>query len=135
MERREFEKLVEEGFAAIPEEFRNQVKNVALIVEEYPSREVLKEQGLSLGETLFGLYRGIPNTERGSTYGVGATFPDTITLYRGPIEEEAGADKEYLKEIVHETVWHEVGHFLGLSERQIREKEDARAKGRGKRAR
>lgn len=126
MPREEFEKLVGEGFLAIPEKFRSQLKNVAFLVEDEPSKEVREQEGLLEGETLFGLYTGIPATARGDNYGVGMTMPDTITIYQHPIEGEAEGDYEYLKELVFGTVWHEVAHYLGLDEEEVEELEKER---------
>src|SRR3989338_7254671 len=92
MTREAFKKLVEEGFLLIPEKFRERIKNVALLVEDEPSEEVRELEGLEEGETLLGLYQGIPATERGDAYGIGETVPDTITLYQQPIEEAAHED-------------------------------------------
>ena len=140
MSREEFEKLVEEGFLAIPEKFRDRVKNVAFLVEDEPSEKVRKEEGLLKNETLFGLYTGIPSTERGGFYGTGPTLPDTIIIYQKPMEEEAAkasgygrspdassdAFRESVKKIVNDTVWHEVGHYLGLDEDGVERREKER---------
>jgi len=120
MQKQDFEQLVAEAWLShIPEKFRVQVKNVALLVEDEPSEEVRTEEELAEHETLFGRYVGIPATERGDLYGVGMTLPDTITIYRKPIEEEAGGDPEKIKDIVAETVWHEVAHYFGLDHDEI----------------
>lgn len=140
MRRKEFEKLVWEGFAEIPDTFRAKIKNVALLVEDEPSKEICRREGLSPGETLLGLYHGIPETARGEGYGVGETLPDTITLFQFPIEDEAaylaeeelgGADatrfenvfREKIKEVVAETVWHEFAHYFGLDESEVQKRE------------
>ena len=85
MTHEEFEKLVQEGFLLIPEKFRERIQNVALLVEDEPSEEVRRREGLSEHETLLGLYQGIPATVRGDSYGIGPTVPDTITLFKFPI--------------------------------------------------
>ena len=131
MERAAFEALVREGFLAIPEKFRAKVKNVGFIVEDDPSEEVRTAEGLSDKETLFGYYHGIPRTARGDSYGVGYTPPDTIIIYQGPMEDEAEDDSDRLREIVFDTVWHEVGHYLGLDEAEIRALEVKRDRKRG----
>ena len=87
MSREEFDTLVQEGFLLIPERFRERIQNVALLVEDEPSEEVRIREGLSEHETLLGLYQGIPATVRGDSYGIGPTVPDTITLFKLPIEE------------------------------------------------
>jgi len=120
--REEFELLVEEGFLAIPQKFRVKVENLAFIVEDEPSEEVRRRENLGPHETLFGLYTGIPIDERGSMYG-GMVMPDTITIYQKPIEEESEGDPALRRTIVFDTVWHEVGHYLGLDEEEIRTRE------------
>lgn len=125
MERSEFEKIVSEEFPrAVPERFRARIKNVAVLVEWEPDPETRREEGLLGNEMLLGLYHGIPATARGSEYGVGATLPDTITLFQGPIEEEAGNNPARVREVVRETIWHEVAHYFGMDEGEVRERED-----------
>lgn len=126
MPREEFEKLVEEGLLAIPEKFRVKLKNVAFIVEDEPSEEVRVQEDLLEDETLLGLYTGIPATARGDNYGVGPTMPDTIIIYQYPIEEEAGGNYTRLRELVFNTVWHEVAHYLGLDEEGVERREKER---------
>lgn len=122
----EFEKLVAEGYERLPEWVREKIKNVALLVEDEPSEEVREREGLEEQETLLGYYQGIPLSARGSEYGVGATMPDTITLYRLPIEEAAGGNAEDIREIVADTVWHEFAHHFGMNEHEVRHRERER---------
>lgn len=127
----EFRALVLSEWEAMPEKFKTQVRNVALLVEDEPGEEVRIREKLEEGETLLGLYQGVPSTERGSQYGVGETLPDTITLYRLPILEEAhmltDTDTNQLKDavrtVVRETIWHEVGHYFGFDEEPINKRE------------
>ena len=138
MTREEFEKLIEEEFEnAIPEKFRPHIKNVAFLVEDEPSAEVKEQEGLVGEETLLGLYQGIPYPMRGDLYGMGATMPDTITLYQLPIEEEAHdelgrgvcpAFEECMRKVIRETIWHEVAHLFGMDEHTVRGREDERKK-------
>src|SRR3989338_5333667 len=116
MEREKFEKLVSEGYECLPEWVREKIKNVALLVEDEPSAEDRKEQGLAEGETLLGLYKGIPLSERGEQYGVGMTLPDTITLYQRPIEEAALEDGKDVRDVAADTIWHEFAHHFGVDE-------------------
>ncbi|MEK7101744.1 MAG: metallopeptidase family protein [Patescibacteria group bacterium] len=136
----EFEKLVREGFLLLPEKFRAQIKNVALLIEDKPSEDIRKKEELEKDETLLGLYQGIPNTARGDTYGVGPTLPDTITLYRVPIEEAAllrtrlrkGTAREEgkeIREVIAETIWHEYAHHFGMEEDEVRFREATRNQG------
>src|SRR3989344_6597306 len=99
MRRSEFEQLVAEGFEHLPQWVREKIKNVALLVEDEPSEEDRKAQGLGEDETLLGLYKGIPLSERGENYGVGMTMPDTITLYKLPIEQAATEDKMDVRDV------------------------------------
>ncbi len=126
MIREDFEKLIEEGFLLLPEKFRARIKNVALLVEDEPSEEVRELEGLGDNETLLGLYQGIPNTARGDTYGVGPTLPDTITLYRLPIEEAAREDGDDIRKVIAETIWHEYAHYFGMDEDEVRLREEER---------
>lgn len=127
MSEEEFTALAVEEWKKVPEQFRERIKNVALLVEDEPSEEVRREEGLEEGETLLGLYHGIPNTERGSEYGIGATLPDTITLYRLPLIEEAeNMDREFrqaMRIVIRETIWHELAHYFGFPEEPINERE------------
>ncbi len=144
MLREEFEKIVEEEFPrAVPEKFHHLIKNVGFLVEDEPSKETRREQDLHPNETLLGLYRGTPHTARGDFYGVGPTVPDTITLYQRPIEEEAneqaqaegkawpsglerpprGLASEALRKVIRDTIWHEVAHYFGYDEHQVRGRE------------
>lgn len=125
----EFESSVQAGFLLIPEKFRERIRNVAILIEDEPSEEVRKQEGLSEDETLLGLYQGIPNTARGDSYGIGPTMPDTITLFRVPIEEEAGGIPEEIRRVVAETIWHELAHYFGMDEDEVRLREEKRDRG------
>jgi predicted Zn-dependent protease with MMP-like domain len=135
MTHEEFEQLIGEEFPkAVPEKFHHLLKNVAFLAEWEPSAEVREREGLGPHETLLGLYHGIPHTARGDYYGVGGTLPDTITLFQGPLEEEArhlaaefnlSAD-EAARRAIRETIWHEVAHYMGYDEDQVRGREDER---------
>lgn len=135
----DFEKLVSEGFEKLPEWVQQKISNVAVMVEPDVSAEDRRLQGLGPHETLLGLYKGVPLTDRGPNYGVGMTMPDTITIYREPIldaaEEETSptaSDEEYLetvRRIVAETVWHEFAHHFGMDEHEVRFREAKRDSG------
>ena len=121
----EFEKFVKEGIKAIPEKFLRKLKNVVIVIEDKPTPAQKKKLNIRPNWTLFGLYEGVPQLERGVNY----TFvlPDKITIFQKPIEEEA-RDKEDLKEIVKNTVWHEIAHHFGMNEVQVRQAETKRRK-------
>ncbi len=115
MTHEEFEALVAQEFEnAIPEKFRPHIKNVAFLIEDEPSAEVRTREGLGPHETLLGYYHGVPTPARGDWYGMGTTMPDTITLYRLPIERVAVEDNLPVAQVVRETIWHEVAHHFGM---------------------
>lgn len=122
----EFEKLVAAGYEQLPEWVRAKIKNVALLVEDEPSKEEREAQGLSHDETLLGLYKGVPLSARGDYYGVGMTLPDTITLYRRPILEAAEEEHKPVEQVIAETVWHEFAHHFGMDEAEVRAREEQR---------
>jgi predicted Zn-dependent protease with MMP-like domain len=121
MTRARFEQLVTEALRTIPRRFRDEIQNVAVIVEQEPSAELLAEMEIPPGDTLYGLYQGTPLPER--TWSDMNRLPDRITIYQGPIEEDA-EDEEDMLAIVAETVIHEFGHYFGLSEEEIEEIEE-----------
>lgn len=121
MTRDRFTRLVEEALSDIPARFRDAMRNVAVIVEDEPSQDVLDGMDMEPGDTLFGLYHGTPLTERDSGYG--NTLPDRISIYQLPIEE-ACEDEEDIRQCVAETVIHEFGHYFGLSEEEIEDIEE-----------
>lgn len=126
MKREEFEKLAIEGYEQLPQWVREKIKNVALLVEDEPSRDDREAEGLGDDETLLGLYKGVPLSARGEEYGVGMTLPDTITLYQKPIEEAAEEDGIPVARVVAETIWHEFAHHFGMDEHEVREREQKR---------
>jgi predicted Zn-dependent protease with MMP-like domain len=119
--REAFTVLVEEALREIPRRFRKAMRNVAIVVEEEPSPDILEEMEIDEGDTLFGLYHGTPLTQRG--WGYGNSLPDRISIYQRPIEE-ACADEEQIRDCIAETVIHEFGHYFGMSEEEIEEIEE-----------
>lgn len=132
MEDDQFEAWIGGAFARLPERFRNLLENVAILVEDEPDSAVLKEQGLGEGETLLGLYSGIPQTERPAGYGTVPTLPDTITLYQVPITEEAEESGKLVSEVVYETLWHEIAHHFGMEEDEVERAEERKFGGEGR---
>lgn len=121
MTRERFERLVEDALRQIPKQFRDAMANVAVVVEDEPSPDVLEDMEIEPPDTLFGLYQGTPLPERGWAHG--NTLPDRISIYQGPIEEACESDDE-IRDTIIETVIHEFGHYFGLSEEEIEEIEE-----------
>ncbi|MBC7364553.1 MAG: metallopeptidase family protein [Candidatus Aminicenantes bacterium] len=106
--RERFQQLVREVMVQIPRKFIRQIKNVAILVEDFPPP----------GQNLLGLYHGVPLNRRGSYYG--NVPPDVIVLYQAPIESLC-QDEEQLKEKIEEVLLHEIGHYFGMDEITLRE--------------
>jgi predicted Zn-dependent protease with MMP-like domain len=121
MTREQFEQLVADAIALIPKRFRREMKNIAIIVDDEPSAELLEEMEIDPPDSLYGLYQGTPLPER--TAGWGNTLPDCVTLFQKPIEEDCDDDDD-VRMVIGETLIHEVGHYFGLSEEEIEEIEE-----------
>ena len=113
MTRKEFQRMVDFAVGSIPKRFRESMQNIAVVVEDEPSAELLAEMEIEEGDSLYGLFQGTPLTER--RWSDGSRMPDKISIYQRPIEEDA-EDTEDMLVIVVETVIHEFGHYFGLSE-------------------
>jgi predicted Zn-dependent protease with MMP-like domain len=122
----DWNRWIEEGIMEIAPHLRAEINNVAILLEDEPSKEVREREGLADDETLLGLYHGVPLTQRGIHYGVGETLPDTITLYKDPIREEAAETDGDTGRVLRETLWHEIGHHFGLGEHEVRLREAKR---------
>ncbi len=122
MDRRSFEAVVEEALARLPEEFQSRLDNVAVLIEDHPSRELLRSMEIPPRDTLLGVYQGTPLPERGPTT-YGNVLPDRIVLFQGPIEETGGGPQA-IKRRIAETVVHEIGHYFGLSDDEMDDAED-----------
>jgi predicted Zn-dependent protease with MMP-like domain len=121
VDRKEFERLVAEALASIPRRFKKAMQNIAIVVEDEPSAELLEEMEIEPPDTLLGLYQGTPLTERG--WGHGNALPDRVLIFQGPHERDADDDDD-LVVAIGETLIHEVGHYFGLSEEEIEEIEE-----------
>jgi len=123
-----FDRLVSAAYARIPGRFRRRMKNIALLVEAEPSAAQLAKGRVPRGGTLLGLYEGRPLTAR-SVFEPFA-MPDRITLFQGP-HERLARSPEHVARLVEETVWHEVAHYFGMDERQVRAAERTRRSKKG----
>jgi predicted Zn-dependent protease with MMP-like domain len=116
MDRKVFEYLIHDAIRELPAEFRDKLRNVAIIVEDYPSEELMQQMELSPDDTLFGLYEGVPLTERG--YFDQPLHPDRILIFQRAIEDECDSPEE-IKEELKVTLVHEIAHFFGLSDEYL----------------
>ena len=121
MTRQKFEHLVAEAITLIPTRFRREMQNIAVVVEDEPSAELLEEMEIEPPDSLYGLYQGTPLPER--TWGYGNTLPDRVTIFQQPIEEDC-ENEDDVRDVIGETLIHEVGHYFGLSEEEIEEIEE-----------
>jgi predicted Zn-dependent protease with MMP-like domain len=119
----EFDRLVAAAYARIPARFRKRMKNVAMMVESEPTPQQLGRSRVARGSTLLGLYEGRPLTTRSVFEPF--SMPDRITIFQGPHERMAQSP-EHLAKMVEDTVWHEVAHYFGMNELQVRAAERRR---------
>ena len=119
MQRKQFETLVQDAIRELPQEFREKLTNIAIVIENYPSQELLERMEVPEDETLFGLYEGVPLPERGHFNA--PLYPDRILIFQGPIEEECDTPEE-VREEVRITLLHEIGHFFGFDDEELEER-------------
>lgn len=114
LSRKAFEALVDQAVKGLPKEFRSHLKNVAIEVQEEPSKETLEALELDGDEPdeLLGLYWG-RSIHGNSFFDAGGQLPDRVYIYRGPILRLCRTEEEVIRE-VQETVVHEIGHHFGL---------------------
>ena len=125
MNRIAFEKLVQHSLQRLPRRFKQKIKNISIEVEDNPSAALLSDMKIQFG-TLFGLYQGVPLTEREWNYG--NVLPDRIVIYQRPIEAAASSPDE-IEAIVLDTVMHEVGHYFGFGDEELHEIEEKKKEG------
>jgi predicted Zn-dependent protease with MMP-like domain len=117
-----FRELVEEAIDTIPARFAREVKNVAIVIEDAPTDDLLEELEMDPDQdTLLGLYQGTPLPERVQ---YGNQLPDRITLFQRSIEEDCDGDEDEIIVAIGETLIHELGHYFGMSEEQIMDIEE-----------
>jgi predicted Zn-dependent protease with MMP-like domain len=121
VQRDRFLELVKTELDRLPSEFRSRIHNVAVLVEDLPPEQIARARrprSLPPRELLLGVYRGIPATKR-SVFNL-PTGPDTIVLYQKNIEAVCSSEDE-IREQVRRTVIHELGHYFGMDEDQLRD--------------
>jgi predicted Zn-dependent protease with MMP-like domain len=112
-----FDALVRQAIDGVPSEYRRLLNNVAIVVEETPSQDVLDELGLESEDELLGLYSGI-SLEQDSFFSAGGQLPARISIYRRPILRLCRSAEEVVQE-VRDTVVHEIGHHFGLDDEEM----------------
>ena len=128
MDDEQFSRYVDEAIASLPQEFREKLDNVAVVVDEYPTALQLQKLKMRDGSMLLlGLYEGIPQTKRNAGYGVGGTLPDKITIFKQPILQVTRSEQETVAQI-RSTVLHEIAHHFGMDEKAVRQAELKRRK-------
>jgi predicted Zn-dependent protease with MMP-like domain len=115
---KEFDRIVKDAISRIPEEIRQHLENILITVQKRPDPGMLEEMGYPPDEPLLGVYWGVPLSER--TVGEPPLYPDTIYIYKEPLEEMCET-REELEDEIEITVAHEVAHFLGMSEERLAE--------------
>jgi predicted Zn-dependent protease with MMP-like domain len=117
MKREDFVKVVEEVLDSLPQEFRRRIRNVAVLVEDIPPKQPAPQSGQQ-GRLLLGLFHGVPTTRK-SIFDL-RTGPDYIVLYQKNIEAVCSSEAE-VREQIRLTVIHELGHYFGMDENQLRD--------------
>jgi len=116
--REKFEGIVADALDELPDEIAETMSNVYVVVEPWPSPEMLKKMNLPNRYSLLGLYEGVPLSRR--TTGYSLALPDRITIFQGPIEA-MGRTAVELREQIKSVVVHEIAHHFGIGEKRIRE--------------
>jgi len=117
MDKEQFQDLVDQALQKLPEDFRNYLENVDVMVADWPSQRQLASARVRHRGQLLGLYEGVPRTGRGQGYNL--VLPDRITIFQKPVESICRSPEEIELE-VEKVVRHEIGHYFGLSENQLR---------------
>jgi predicted Zn-dependent protease with MMP-like domain len=121
IDRARFEALAREALEELPEEFARLMRNVSVVVEDYPTEEDTLETGVPLDE-LLGLFAGVSHAEQDLFFDLPPPLPDRVILYQRNLEALCSSEEELVHEI-RLTLLHEVGHYFGLSEEELEEYE------------
>jgi predicted Zn-dependent protease with MMP-like domain len=119
LSRTKFEKIVAEALDELPEDIGEALSNLYVVVEQWPSSEIIREMNMRSKHELLALYQGIPLLKRNTNYG-GAVLPDRITIFQGPIQAMCSNPPELMDEIKRVVV-HEIAHHFGIGEERLRE--------------
>lgn len=114
----EFEQLVAQALDELPEDIRQHLQNIEVVVAEWPTAAELRSVGMKPGQLLLGLYQGVPLTKRGNRYGL--VLPDKVTIFQGTIERVCRTPEQVIHR-VQRTVKHELAHHFGISDDRLRD--------------
>ncbi len=118
MNRQTFERLVAQAIDGLPEEFRQKLDNVEIVVENWPDRETMRLAGVRHPAQLLGFYHGVPQVKRTHNYGL--ILPDKISIYQRPIELRCRTMAQ-VRATVKRVLRHEIAHHFGISDERLRE--------------
>jgi predicted Zn-dependent protease with MMP-like domain len=117
IDQQQFEQIVSEALDSLPERFRERINNLAVLVEDFPNKDQMRDMKLRDRFGLFGLYEGYVQSSR---HNFGPVLPDRITIFRVPIIESCDTTEECRMRII-ETVKHEIAHHFGSDEKGARQ--------------
>ena len=124
MDRNRFEDILEKALNSLPDEFRERIENVDIVVEDWPTLGQLAKVGLRQRAQLLGLYEGVPLVARGSHYG--GVLPDKISIFQKPIEGICRSDEE-IKHEIRDVLYHEIAHHFGISDERLKDLENMKS--------
>ena len=130
MNRDRFEQLVAKAVETLPDEFLERLENIVVVVEDYPTLAQLDKAGVEHGDSLLGLYEGVPLTRRSRYYSL--VSPDYITVFKNPIESKCGDDDAEITAEIQRVVQHEIAHHFGIGDARLKQIEKAKLKRKGK---
>ena len=117
MTREDFNHAVGDALDSLPQQFRRRIRNVAVLVEDLPPEPIPTEPGQPR-RILLGLFHGVPMTQKSFFHGpIGS--PDYVVLYKKNIEAVCSSEDE-VREQIRRTVIHEMGHYFGMNEEQLK---------------
>jgi predicted Zn-dependent protease with MMP-like domain len=119
----EFAKILGQALDELPEKYVSRLDNILITYADEPDNVQRKKLKLRHGQSLFGLYEGVPLTQRGN--GFSGQLPDKITLFKLPLFYFANGNEENFKAQIKHTLWHEVAHYFGLDHDRIHELEQS----------
>ena len=121
MERKEFEKLVIKAIDELPENFKDKLENIDIVIEDEPNMDTTRTLGLGSRGHLLGLYQGVPLKNRTHYYGM--VLPDKITIYKANIERACRTDGEEVYDRIKHVLEHEIAHHFGISDKRLKDLE------------